>query len=69
MSIGAIYDDGYSNSGGYTCPNCGLWVPPGTWHSCCYEPSYTYIYGISTKEGRIARALERVADALEKLSR
>ena len=51
---------------GYVYQNCGQWVPPGCYHSCnrqqCESDCVTQL-----PEQRIADALERIANALEKL--
>lgn len=55
---------------GYTCATCGQWVPFGTCHICNYPPEQStaptfYPY----PDERAAKALERIADALEKLTK
>ena len=54
---------GNSFSGGYTCYQCGQWVPEG---SCHYHPwgSWPNIW----HDQREAIALERIAAALEKIA-
>ena len=67
MDSEAIGDCGW----GYTCPNCGAWVPSGVWHTCSQpQVMYHYTYDAGTSvDDRPARALERIADALEKLAK
>lgn len=56
---------------GWTCPNCGTWVSPGTYHTCYGTPN-TYPqattiwrWDYSALLERIAVALERIADSLD----
>ena len=59
---------------GFRC-NCGIWVMPGAFHKCQWSqpqqqttnpsPDWTAINVLSFHADRIARALERIADALE----
>lgn len=53
--------------GGWTCGNCGAFVPNNTTHAC---PGWTYQPATEVKwdrmsDVRIADALERIAAALE----
>ena len=49
--------------GGYTCPQCGLWVPGGTWHGC--TPKYTLTP--TPSEMQLATAMDKLANAIIKL--
>jgi hypothetical protein len=48
---------------GHTCPSCYAWVPAGQVHTCVQT------FQAAPPWERIARALERIADALEKRKR
>jgi len=58
----------YPNTG-YTCPKCGRWVNPGENHACGLSMGGEWTWEPSLDYHRIAVALERIADALEKLAR
>lgn len=58
-----------TTAAGWTCANCGHWVSPGEPHTCPSVPSWTgeFTYNLQPDVWtRIALALERIADALEK---
>lgn len=50
-----------SNTGGYTCPQCGQWVATNSWHYCTPKDPPNYIYVLE----RIAIALERLIELLK----
>ena len=56
-------------TGGYQCSQCGEWVTGS--HTCIpLQPGtakITYTWGTPTDLQRIAAALERIAEALEKM--
>lgn len=57
-----------SSGDGYICGRCGQWVPYNGTHNCMnsyYSIWPTYIFDNILLD-RIAKALERIADALEK---
>jgi hypothetical protein len=51
---------------GYVCDKCGMYVYPGIPHYCSTDVITTY-WGVKTDSERIADALERIANALEKM--
>ena len=59
---------GVSTQDGWTCSYCGQFVPVNTYHNCPNLQTITGSYtDWSLLEERKANALERIADALEKL--
>lgn len=62
---GVDYPRVLTSTGGYTCEACGLWIDGGGPHHC--RTSLWPIPGSSPELSRIAAALERIADALEKI--
>jgi hypothetical protein len=58
-------------TGGYSCANCGQWVPSGTFHTCSVPPKIpvpvnNYHSAPDPNTERIADALERLAKAAER---
>lgn len=62
---------GTTGSGGYECRNCGAWVPSGAIHECGILGTPSTLSPATNVEAlnRIARALEKIAEALDKLWR
>lgn len=57
------------NTGGWTCPNCGAWVAPGTYRTPNTVPvqsTWTYTPDYSILLERIAVALEDIAVSLRR---
>lgn len=58
------YDEGIGTLVGWTCPGCGIYFTGSTYHACAGQ-----LVAEDCIEMRIAKALEQIADALEKLAR
>ena len=64
MSVGMKSSTIDLSASGWTCPGCGAWVPTGQVHICG-----TPMGPPTVSWERLARALERIADACEQYGR
>ena len=61
-----------TSSGGWTCSNCGEWIPSGQTHVCVtreqYYPSWPAYYQPAPPWNELVDLLDRIAAALESMA-